>query len=60
MIGIIDRVSGTIDLGELSKFNGKSELENAKTITKVLMMKAEVYGISQKVVFSFPKVRGEK
>lgn len=46
-----------INLAELSRLNGKSELENAKTITKILMMKAEVYGISQRVVFSFRKAR---
>jgi len=42
-----------INLEELSKYNGKSEFENAKMIIQILAMKAEIYGIPQKVVARF-------
>ncbi len=35
---------GAISLAELSKINGKSELENAKMVLLALMMRAEFYG----------------
>ena len=45
----------TINLDELSKRNGKSELENMKVIIQLLAMKAEVCDITQKVTMTFPK-----
>lgn len=45
---ILDK-DGTIHLDELSKYNGKTEFENAKMITEILMIKAEVYGIPQTI-----------
>ena len=50
-MGIVDETTNTIDLAELSKYNGKTEVENAKMITKILAIKAEVYGIPQKICF---------
>jgi len=39
----------SISLSELSRHNGKSEVENAKMIIQILATKAEVYGIPQTV-----------
>ena len=44
-----------IDLAELSKESGKSEVEIAKTITRVLAVKAEVYEIAQVVILARKK-----
>jgi len=41
--------TNTIQLGELSKYNGKTELENAKMIISLLMIKAAVNNIPQKI-----------
>lgn len=43
---------GCISLSELSKYNGESELANAKTIVLFLAMKAEVYDIPQTIRFT--------
>ena len=44
-----------VNMEELSKQNGLTEFENFKAIIQILMVKAEVYDIPQKVVLSFPK-----
>ena len=44
----------TINLGELSKYNGLSEFENMKAILEILSVKAEVYDIPQRVSLEFP------
>lgn len=49
MTDIIDKKTGVISLTELSKFNGKSEMENLKMLTLFLAQKAEFYGIPQKM-----------
>ena len=53
---IIDK-DDTINMGELSKQNGKSEIENFKTILQILEVKAGVYDIPQKVIVSFKEVQ---
>jgi len=44
---------GGIDLAELSKYNGQSELENIKLIIAFLTQKAEAYGIPQTVRLTY-------
>lgn len=46
--------NNTINLKKLSKYNGESELENAKKIILLLAQKAEFYGIPQTVLLTFP------
>ena len=50
-MAIIDK-DGCISLAKLSKFNGKTELENAKMIVQILAYKAEFSGIPQTVRFN--------
>lgn len=59
MADILNKETNTINLGELSKYNGKSGLENFKVIMELLVQKAEFYDIPQKVVVSFPKGVGD-
>lgn len=49
----IIKEDGGIDLAELSKYNGKSEVENAKMIILFLKQKAEAYGIPQTVRLTY-------
>ena len=49
MSKILDEKTGTINMAELSKLNGKTEFENAKLILGILAIKAEVTGITQRV-----------
>ena len=54
-----------IDLVELSKYNGQSELENFKTIFEILAVKAEVYDMPLKVHLGFkekvvPPIKGKR
>ena len=44
---------GGINLGELSRYNGKSEFENTKMIVQILTMKAEVYNTPQTIRLTF-------
>ena len=48
---IVDKATNTIYLGELSKYNGNTVLENAQMITEILTIKAEIYGIPQRICF---------
>jgi len=47
-----------INLGKLSKQTGRTEVELAKTILTLLNIKANVYGIPQKVIMSVEKGKG--
>ena len=49
---------GGIDLAELSKYNGQSELENIKLIIAFLTQKAEAYGIPQTVRLTYKEKEG--
>ena len=53
---------GGISLAELSKYNGKSEVENAKMIILFLAQKAGAYGIPQTIRLTYKgnKVEGNK
>ena len=44
----------TVNMGELSRQNGKSELENLKAIMEILEIKAAIYDTPQKVILTFP------
>jgi len=46
---------GMINMAELSRRNGLTELENAKEIIQILAIKGEVYDIPQKVCLTFKK-----
>lgn len=46
---LIDKETGAINMAELCRYNGKSEFDNLKTIVGILALKAEVYGITQKL-----------
>lgn len=52
-------MSHEINLAELSKKTGKSEVEIAKSICVLLALKAEVYDIPQKVIFGSRQVSGK-
>lgn len=46
---------GIINMAELSRRNGLTELENAKKIIQILAVKGEVLDIPQKVCLTFKK-----
>ena len=49
----IDKKTGTINMAELSRYNGKTPFENLQMITEILMMKAVAYKIPQTMRLSF-------
>jgi len=51
---------GSINLGELSKYNGKTEVENAKMIASILAQKAEAYGIPQTIHFTCSSTKPQR
>ena len=51
MTDIID--GDTINMAALSEYNGKSDFENAKTIMRILAMKADIYDMPVKVLLTF-------
>lgn len=53
MADILDKETGTINLKALSEYNGKTELENFKTITTILALKANIYNKPQKIRITF-------
>jgi len=55
MIDIIDKTTGGINLAELSKQNGRTEIENAKTLIELLAVKADFYDKPLKIHLTFPK-----
>ena len=50
---------GVVNLNELSKYNGKTDIENFKTIMEFLRAKAEVTGRTQTGRITFTGVTDE-
>ncbi len=57
---IVDKKTGAISLAELSKFNGESEVENAKKIINFLAQKAEFYDTPQTIILTYQEVTNAK
>ncbi len=53
MTDIVNKQTGSIDLVALGEYNGKTELENAKTIFRILAMKADIYDMPVKVRLTY-------